>query len=285
MIALAAGSAAVVQALAYVVYLVGAFRRNIQPNPTSWLMWAYGTGLVVVLEADQSIDPLLRLLPTVCALSSVAVALLCLHRGARLWPRKELDRYALLTDLALTAAYIAITAAAWQGSLPEAGAWGWKSGLLVAAGASTVLSYLPTVAAVLQDPRVEDWRPWGIWTLAYALLLAATVAAEGISPQALQFHVYPAVCLLLSGGVTWCAARSTVDPRTIQPSPLRIVPALADAHVHPEGDVQRHRRLHALHHHRPEFLHPVLVHLEEELVVDLEKEPGRLSTASPSAGG
>lgn len=285
MIALAAGSAAMIQAVAYVVYLVGAFRRSIQPNPTSWLMWAYGTGLVVVLEADQSIDPLLRLLPTVCALSSVAVALLCLHRGARLWPRKELDRYVLLTDLMLTAVYVVVTVAAWRGSLPEAGAWGWKSGLLVAAGASTALSYLPTVAAVLQDPRVEDWRPWGIWTLAYALLLAATVAAEGTSVQALQFHVYPAVCLLLSAAVTWCAIRSTVDLSVPHPSPLRVVPAPADPHIHPEGDVQRHRRLHPLHHHPSERLHPVLVHLEEEFIVDLEKEAGRLPAIPPSAGG
>lgn len=45
--------AAALQAAGYLVYGSRVLRRDILPNPTSWLMFAYGTTLLFILEWDR----------------------------------------------------------------------------------------------------------------------------------------------------------------------------------------------------------------------------------------
>jgi hypothetical protein len=209
-IALAAWLAAILQALAYLIYVRGAVQRRIEPNPTSWLMWAYGTGLIVIVESDLGIHPVLRLLPIVCTACSVLVAALCWQRHALRWPSDPGDRTALAVNLGVTAVYIAASVAAWCGQLPVASEHAGKIVLLICASAGTIVSYLPTLRSTRQNPRNEDWTPWAVWTSAYATLLLATIAAEGASFAALQFWAYPVICIVLNGLVCWYALRARV---------------------------------------------------------------------------
>lgn len=205
MSAAAAWVAAWLQALAYLIYLRGALRRRIDPNPTSWLMWAYGTALVVVLEADQGIEPSLRALPVVCAACSVLIAALCWRRGELRWPSAGADRLALAVDLGATAVYVAVSGAAGLAWMSAGDAWLAKAVLLVCVATSTLVSYAPMLRATRVDPSGEQWLPWAVWTLAYALLLGATAAREGAGWAALQFWVYPAICMLSTAWVGWYA--------------------------------------------------------------------------------
>lgn len=218
--------AAGLQAVAYVVYLRRASDGRIEPNPTSWLMWAYGTALVVVLESDQGIHPALRLLPIVCAACCVCVAGLCWRRGSLQWPEERPDRIALGIDLSATGVYVAVTLAAAAGSMAWAVADAGKAVLLVCLSLSTVVSFLPMLRGTRQDPSVEEPAPWMMWTVAYTLLLAATIREEGASLHALQFWVYPAVCAGLSGMVAWYAA------------PFGLVLKLRDDSARPEQRLQ-----------------------------------------------
>lgn len=204
-----AGSAALLHAMAYVLYLSGTLRRKVDPAPASWLMWAYGTALVVVIETDQGIDPLLVLLPVVCAACSIAVALVCYLRGASLWPSNGVDRGALGTDVVLTLVYVAIAGGASLGLFAERGAGAAKAVLLGILGVSTVVSFIPTLRAVRRDPSREDNLAWIMWTIAYTMLLLVTFVGEGVRLSAIQFWVYPGVCAVLSGLVVWSAVGSS----------------------------------------------------------------------------
>jgi hypothetical protein len=201
LIATTAWTAAILQAAAYVMYVRRALLRRIDPCPTSWLMWAYGTALVVILETDQGIHPLLRLLPIVCAGCSVLVATLCWLRHSVVWPSEPADRLALALDLVLTMVYIGISATAFVGILDPGSARSARWVLLVCASGSTLVSYLPLLRHTRRHPDAEHPAPWAVWTIAYATLLLATIAAEGLSADALQFLVYPAICMVLSAVV------------------------------------------------------------------------------------
>jgi hypothetical protein len=137
LIATAACSAAVLQAAAYLMYVRRALLRRIDPEPTSWLMWAYGTVLVVIIETDQGIHPLLRLLPIVCAGCSVVVAALCWARHSGVWPAEPADRLALGLDLVITIVYIGVSAAVFAGLLGAASARTARWALLVCVAVST----------------------------------------------------------------------------------------------------------------------------------------------------
>jgi hypothetical protein len=211
LIATAACSAAVLQAAAYLMYVRRALLRRIDPEPTSWLMWAYGTVLVVIIETDQGIHPLLRLLPIVCAGCSVLVAALCWTRHSGVWPTEPVDRLALAFDLMLTIVYVGVSATAFAGLLDAASAHAARWALLVCVSVGTVVSYVPVLRHTRRNPDAEDPAPWAVWTAAYATLLLATIAAEGLSAGALQFLVYPAICMVLSALVCRFSLRDSAQ--------------------------------------------------------------------------
>lgn len=212
--------AAALQAVAYGVYLRRAWDGRIDPNPTSWLMWAYGTGLVVVLESDQGIHPALRLLPTVCAGCCMAVAGLCWRRGSLRWPEERTDGVALGIDLTATGIYAAVSLAVTAGSMSWALANAGKGILLVCLSVGTVVSFVPMLRSTREEPTAEDPTPWTIWTGAYTLLLIATIGSEGASLHALQFWFYPAICAVLSGMVAWYALQPRLGVRPTSPEVL-----------------------------------------------------------------
>jgi hypothetical protein len=131
--------------------------------------------------------------------------------GRRPWScssttRASTRRFALGIDLVATGVYLVVSLAAAVGSMAWALADAGKAVLLVCLSVSTIVSFLPMLRGTRRDPSTEDPVPWMIWTVAYTLLLAATIREEGPSLHALQCWVYPAVCAVLSGMVAWYGA-------------------------------------------------------------------------------
>ena len=238
---LAGAVAASLHALGYLLYVRGALRRRIEPNPTSWLMWAYGTTLVVLLETDQGIHPMLRLLPVVCAACCILIAGLC-WRGEKLgWPTDAGDRAALGIDLAITAVYLGVSLAAAFGGLAGPVEGSTKGVLLLSSGLSAIVSFVPILRSTRRDPGSEDWRPWAMWTLAYGTLLVGTVSEHGTALPALQFWNYPAVCMVLCGLVGWYAVEWRGAPT--RPPGERVSAARSPASEGAgQGHPPRHRR-------------------------------------------
>jgi hypothetical protein len=206
-ITVAAVGAGTLQAVAYALYIRSAVRHDIDPNPTTWLMWAYGTALLVVVEHDQDAGWHLLLLPVVCTACCLLVAGLRWRRGTIGWPRDRSDQTALWLDLALTAGYLTVIGAGALGYVSARQDWLAKSSILLCVNASTFVSFWPIVRSTRENPSAERWHPWGVWSIAYALLGIVTIAEEGITLAASPFWIYPTSCMVLSGLVGWHASR------------------------------------------------------------------------------
>ena len=200
--------ASVLHAIAYLIYLRYAFLEEVRPNPTSWLMWAYGTALVILLEWDQEASRAVILLPVVCAVCSIIVALFCWRRGRLRWPEVPSDRAAFMLDLVFTALYVFLIVFDTRGLISTSDEVFAKSILLILAGGSTLLSYWPILRSTRRNPQNEHWLAWAIWTVAYLILLVVTIATHGNSFDSIQFWVYPSSCLVLTGAVGFYALRS-----------------------------------------------------------------------------
>lgn len=190
------------QVAAYGVYYAKSRAHEITPNPTSWLMWGYGTLFVLILEFDRDAPLQILLLPAACALSSLVIASLCWRSGTLRWPTDATEKAALLSDIALTVAY--------------AGAWlllaydflGPQSRelavvlILVCATLSTFVTFIPMIHGVWDNPGDEHWLPWTMWTVAYGLLGVTTLMADDWTPELM---LYPINCVLLHGAIAYLA--------------------------------------------------------------------------------
>ena len=207
-------------ALAYLIYVRSALRGKVKPNPTSWLMWTYGTALLVIVEWDQEAAFSVMLLPMVCAACSLIVAGCCWQKGRLTWPETPSDRKAFLLDLFFTGVYVFLIVMELRGRLTLADETLYKSMLLILLSGSTFVSFWPILRTTRETPENEHWLAWAIWTLAYACLLLITIAEHGSSLQSIQFWAYPASCLIPTGMVGFYAFQqrdaSTLIPEVVE---------------------------------------------------------------------
>lgn len=196
--------AGLLQALGYYIYVQKSLRKEVEPNPTTWFMFAYGTVILTVLEFDLNADWTLLLLPVVCAVSAMFVALLCLKRGTLRWPLHWMDRSAFLIDLFLTLAYVGVWYAASQDMVSEGERTLLVIVFLVLTNLSTIVEFTPLMKGTLEDPRSEHPLPWFVWTGAYATLGYVTFYESGWTSE---FMLYPAINTVLHGFVCILATR------------------------------------------------------------------------------
>jgi uncharacterized protein len=172
------GLAAIAQVAAYLVYLRLFLAGAIRPNAASWFMFAYGTGLMAFLEFA---------LPSACGSMSVLVAALCFRKKAF----HAIDTSEKITfgiDVTLTVLYAA---------LAISGHNKFVVAFLVVSTVTTVTSFAPVLRSTWEMPEREHSLPWAMWTVAYGLLLAATLLAVGFQSPALL--LYPVSCVGLHG--------------------------------------------------------------------------------------
>jgi hypothetical protein len=169
----------ILQVAGYGTYLVKAISAEINPNPTSWLMWAYGTALIFALEWDRGATAAMLILPGVCACSSLVVAGLCAKRGTLRWPTERSAKASLASDIILTIAYLAIWLLVSIHVLtPEQKEFS-EAVILTLGVSSTLVTFVPMIVSTKKDPSNEHRLPWVIWSLAYAMSLLATVFSDG----------------------------------------------------------------------------------------------------------
>lgn len=210
LLAIASG---LLQALGYFIYVNKSLKHEVEPNPTTWLMFAYGTSILTVLELDLEASWMILVLPIICSTLSVFVALLCLKRGTLRWPEKQIDRSAFMIDILLTCAYLGVWYLTSKSYLSEQD----KSVLVVAflllTNASTVVSFAPLIKGAIDDPHLEHPLPWLVWACAYGTLGFVTYHESGLVSE---FMVYPALNTLLHASVGIVAIRRWFCPRAPQ---------------------------------------------------------------------
>src|SRR3989338_10985416 len=99
--------AALLQVSGYAFYGSKILRRDIRPNAISWLMFAYGTTLLLVVEWDRDATFSLLALPAACAISSIVVAIYALRMAKTAWPEHLMERFSFVLDILLTVSYAA----------------------------------------------------------------------------------------------------------------------------------------------------------------------------------
>jgi SET domain len=204
--------AAVAQVVAYVGYLRLFLAGKIKPNAASWLMFAYGTAVMVVLEWQSSAHWFELALPIACASMSVVVAVLCLRKNAT-YAIDNAEKMTFGADVVLTIAYV-ISAVLIRGHTK------FVVLFVVAGNITTFTSFAPLVISTRKEAEREQPLSWALWTVAYGLLLASTIAADGLSSP--ELLLYPGTCVLLHGLVAW----SSLSPK-IQTS-LPTLPSRAE---------------------------------------------------------
>src|SRR3989344_871854 len=101
-------AAGLLQAFGYVMYVRESLREEIHPNPATWLMFAYGVALLTILEWDRDASFALLVLPIVCGVMSIFVAVLCWRQGTLRWVGEWEDTWEVRAfggDLTLTVLY------------------------------------------------------------------------------------------------------------------------------------------------------------------------------------
>ncbi len=194
----------VLQVGGYLYYAKKAQTGEIEPNPTSWIMWGYGTTLIFALELDSGASAAMLILPAACALSSIAVGFICWQRGKLRLPRERWEKTALGTDLALTAAYVASWILLGTALLTDAQKHGTDIAILIIGNLSVFVTFIPMLINTWREPRLEDPLPWTIWTAAYFSLAAATVSSNDWTWYLIM---YPIECLILHAAVALLSKR------------------------------------------------------------------------------
>ena len=188
------------QALGYVLYARGLYRHERDPNPTSWLMWAYGTSLITVLEWDRDATWVELVLPVICAFSSISIAILCWYKGTMRWPKDFADRAALGSDVLITVGYIGAGVMLKYGPITSEERSIATLTFLLLANATTFTSFVPQIREYASDPRNQSVLPWITWTVAYATLGIATFLNSGPTSELM---IYPVLCTTIHAYTAW----------------------------------------------------------------------------------
>lgn len=200
------------QVVGYILYI-----RNpdIDPNPVTWFMFAYGTGILAILEWDASATWPELFLPISCAVFSIYVSYRCWVK-ARLtdssnwwprdwWPEDRSERVAFISDIFITLGYIVAWVMATFAFLSEEHRALAVLMFLFLSNVSTFPSFYPLLRETHLHPEREDSAPWLIWTMAYAVLAYITYETHNAVFHPLMF--YPLSNVFLHGLVAWLARK------------------------------------------------------------------------------
>jgi hypothetical protein len=207
--------AGVLQLIGYFLYLTD---EHIDPNPVTWFMFAYGTLVLAVLEWDIDATFAELILPTVCGILSIVVSVKC-WKQARIrnpnrwwpedwWPEDYWDRFSFVGDIIITMGYMAAWALATFAILSADGREWAVVAFLFLSNLSTFPAFYPIFNSTYKNPERENWLPWAIWAVAYAILALVTYLTHDKFWHALMF--YPLSNAFLHAIVAILAVRPTV---------------------------------------------------------------------------
>ena len=180
----------------YLIYCRGLFRNEVQPNATSWSLWALGSTVTLLVYGAETADLGKLMLPITCALCSIVVTAYSLFKGKFRWP----DRYDYVTIVA---------------DLSVLGLWLTLKRSEVSYFAlllDTALTFIPILRSTARNPSTESRQAWGVWSISYGLLIGVCLVEwEGFLPLLL-----PMTYLALHARVFVLAGRTTAHPAVPQ---------------------------------------------------------------------
>ncbi len=193
----------------YLVYIQKSLRNETEPNPTSWLMFAYGALVMTVLEWDRNASWFILLQPAACALFNIRIVAIVWNKGKLRLPESLLDRVALGADLLLTACYVGAKIAESLHLISEQDRESLVLIFLIISNLSLVICYTPLIRDVYAEPHHEHPLPWGIWLASYVLLMVVTIAKHGLWSE---FSLYPAISIVIHITVLVLCLRGRTPP-------------------------------------------------------------------------
>jgi hypothetical protein len=209
-------AAGLLQAIAYIVYVLQVVRAECRPNGMTWLMWSYGTLVLLIIEWDVGAPVSILILPAVCAFCSLFVAGYAFARGAYIAPDPQ-DWVVLGLDVLILAGYVAFA----HGLAGEAGGDADRTLVFVfLTGATTLTSSWPILRTTFLQPGHERPAAWFVWCAAYASMGAAMIL-EGLT---WQYGVYPVLSLAIHLAIGFFALNrgKRPAPRVAGGGPARV---------------------------------------------------------------
>lgn len=201
------------QILGYVLYIKD---ENIEPNPVTWFMFAYGTGILALLEWDSNATWPELFLPIACAVLAIYVSYKCWKKARSIdpsrwwpedwWPEDKWERWSFISDIAITIGYIFAWALATWAILSSNNREIAVLAFLFLSNISTIPSFYPLLKDTYLTPKKESWRPWAVWSTAYFILGIVTYYSHATLSYSLM--LYPVINVFLHGLVAWLARPS-----------------------------------------------------------------------------
>lgn len=204
--------AGAIQLIGYLLYI---FNDDIDPNPVAWFMFAYGTGLLTILEWDKDASFAELFLPLVCSILAIYVSVHCWVVARRKdptkwwpkdwWPEDRLEQWSFISDIIITIGYISAWALATFALITSESKEFAVFMFLFLSNLSTFPSFYPILRSTYLHPEREAALPWFVWTGAYAVLTVVTYVSQGEFWHILMF--YPLSNMFLHAMVGILAAR------------------------------------------------------------------------------
>lgn len=191
------------QFLGYIFYIKKTGKDEISPNPTTWLIFAFDTTLLTILEGVAGAKISILFLPIMCSAGALYVAWLIRRSGKLTWPTDSVDAYILKIGIFIGLAY-SIIFTLWHFSFVPASFLYFTGFIfLILSNINTFVAFIPIIREVHKDPLHEHAGPWTIWTIAYLLLGIVTFMEVGTEISGLIFYMYPLSCLVLHGLIAY----------------------------------------------------------------------------------
>ena len=218
--------------LAGALYLLGSIvyfskLEKIDPNPVTWLMFSYGTLIIIVLEWDRDATWPELVLPIVDATLDLLIMFEVWRRArrderaregvARLWPGKlrpqnRLERVSLYSDLTITALYVGAWTLSLVSLLPEESRQLAVAFFLAFSNLTVVTEFSPIVASTWRRPDREHWMPWILWTVGSGTLGYVTYMNHGWADPLMLYPMLSLVFCCLVGLLATGWHRSDLFP-------------------------------------------------------------------------
>ena len=178
--------AAGLQVYAYILYIGD---KSIDPNPTTWFMFAYGTSMTVILEQDSDATWPELMLPIVCSFFCIYVTYRCWKKARKInpahwwprdwWPEDFGERWSFVSDIVITVGYVVAFALTKGSILTEEEKYWAVLAFLFLSNISTFFQFYPMLHETHLHPERENSKPWLVWAAAYGTLALVTYLTHG----------------------------------------------------------------------------------------------------------
>lgn len=144
----------IVQIFGYWIYNRDTFSGKIQPNATSWFMWAVGSALATWSYMALSEDWVKDILPITCSIVCMLTFVFALLRG-KYKPPDMYDVFVCSLDMGIIIFWLLTESDEYTNLLFQI---------------DVMLSFVPIVKNTWKNPDHEQAKPWLIWSTSYAMM-------------------------------------------------------------------------------------------------------------------